>query len=594
MEQEKYEKMQHTAAHIVAQAVLRIFPDAKLGIGPVTPNGFYYDILVDSLVNSQLSDSQLEKLENQIIKEAHKIIEREFPLTQEIYTKDEAIDILHSQGQIFKTELLQKVSDDKISFYKTGDEFMDLCRGPHVSDTGKVGAIKLKSIKKVNWLNDPSRPQLIRFSGLAFESEEELATYESRREELKKRDHRLKSWEQRLYLSSNHSQGTGAEVILDRGIKTKRRLVDYFSQKLSDRGFTEIEFSPYWKRKTLSSHELSGFIAEEHITEFSNTLTHIDLPLIQVSDLYRKLTEQNGLVNFGVYYVQEKINFDDYLEEVTGTDLVTGNTKPLSKQQKPTDGFFKSGKAEFLGFSTIFSSNQLKENIREVLNLLITHYKKLLVSDFLIETNIFINESEIEAEKNDSQEEKEFKQEILNTLIDTGININKIDSEDNFLIRLIYIDELDRNWTMAEMRYNSNLNSHLTSMIGSKEKLILLYGELITNIEKTIALISEKYDGFLPLEVSPYHAIVIPESPDLNEYAERLAQDLRSESLRIKLSDENISLSEKLNQAERLRYPYVLTVDEPSQNNKVMKVKPGNGEDLGLMTKEEFLQRLNR
>ncbi len=176
------DEVKHSAAHILAAAVKRVFPNSKVGIGPVTKTGFYYDFSLDEEIDNQ-DIAQIEK-------EVEQIREANLPLTQFNLTKDEAINMLLQSGEIFKAELVQQIPEEEVSFYKLGDEFTDLCRGPHVASTNQIPLIKITDVSKTHWKEDSSRPEMTRLTGKLFRSEEELRKHINIREEIKKRDYK--------------------------------------------------------------------------------------------------------------------------------------------------------------------------------------------------------------------------------------------------------------------------------------------------------------------------------------------------------------------------------------------------------------------
>lgn len=207
------EKRRHSAAHVLAMAVLRLFPEAKLGVGPVTKQGFYHDFEAPR----RLKWDDVKRIES----EMNLIIQEDLPFNQLYTSPQEAFQLLMSRGQVYKSELLNQIQDPRISFYKTGEEFIDLCRGPHVSSTNQIGAIKLTSITDVHWLNDEDRPQMQRISGVAFSTPTELNTYLAKQEAVQDRDFVKLGQELELFLGEQKLLFTGSGAVTLQSIRER-------------------------------------------------------------------------------------------------------------------------------------------------------------------------------------------------------------------------------------------------------------------------------------------------------------------------------------------------------------------------------------
>lgn len=224
-----FEPRQHTAAHILAQAVLQMFPKTKLGIGPVTETGFSYEFDIPGVNKAKLQTSlpALEKLCAEIVTE-------ELPLVQIFYGHEEAEQLLLQQGQLFKHELISQIPDPEISFYRTGSEFVDLCRGPHLGDTGKVGEIHLETVEYNHWLGDNKRPKLLTIRGRAFKDEAEYEQWVAQRKT--KSLQKLSNWGEEANIISPQNR-----FLMPHGIGIKRILQERLEESLRTNDFLEVE-----------------------------------------------------------------------------------------------------------------------------------------------------------------------------------------------------------------------------------------------------------------------------------------------------------------------------------------------------------------
>jgi threonyl-tRNA synthetase len=239
---EKLEKMRHSGSHVLAQAVLKLYPDTKLGIGPAIENGFYYDFEFIE----PIEEEDLKKIE----KEMKKIIKQNLPFKQIMMSKKEAEEYLKKTDQIYKLELLEELEGDKFSFYITGDnEFADLCRGPHVDSTKEIGAIKLIKTAGAYWKGDEKNKMLTRIYGTAFETKEELIKYLNDQEELEKRNHRKLGKQLQLFAIINEI-GQGLPIWLPRGYMIRTILEDYMLELEREAGYEHI-LTPHINKKEL-------------------------------------------------------------------------------------------------------------------------------------------------------------------------------------------------------------------------------------------------------------------------------------------------------------------------------------------------------
>ncbi|MCA9386212.1 threonine--tRNA ligase, partial [Candidatus Dojkabacteria bacterium] len=225
------EIQRHSFAHVLAMAALRVFKNTKIGIGAVVDNGFYQDFQFETPIGK----SDLEKIE----REMQSIIEEEVSFQQLFVSKEQAFDILNLQGQIFKTEILQNIAEEQVSFYRTGKEFIDLCRGPHVDHTGKLGAFKLISISGVYWNNDKTRPQLQRILGVSFPTEAELSNYFKEREAKKEKDHRKLGQKLDLF-TFVADNGSGLPIWLPKGFSVIDTIRNFVRKEQSKAGYTYV------------------------------------------------------------------------------------------------------------------------------------------------------------------------------------------------------------------------------------------------------------------------------------------------------------------------------------------------------------------
>ncbi len=231
MENRELDITRHSAAHVLATAAIRLFPETKIGIGPVNGSGFYYDFEFPRTISAE----DLKYLET----EMNQIIQADLPFTQIVVPKEEGFDILLRRGQIYKSELLRELPDPEVSFFKTGDEFIDLCRGPHVASTGMVGVVKLTKIEDVHWKGDTTRPRLQRIHGISFPTLDRLHEYVKLQEQINNRDFRILSKNLQLNLGTNKNV-----VYTPGGAHSLKQIQRVVEEQLGNRGYSEIICPP--------------------------------------------------------------------------------------------------------------------------------------------------------------------------------------------------------------------------------------------------------------------------------------------------------------------------------------------------------------
>lgn len=546
------EKMRHSAAHVLAQAVLEMFPDAKLGIGPATEDGFYYDFQIEADIESD--KTVLVELEERM----NKIIEAELPFTQIFLSKDEAIDMLHQQGQIFKTELLQTVSEEEVSFYKTGEDFTDLCRGPHVDDTGKIGAVKLTGVEQVHWLANENRPLMYRISGVAFNNKQELEAYLGFQASLKTRDHLKISQRQNLIIASHDNreytlleQGIGLQNMIyqtsERSLQTNRAAQIQINQFKLIKDFTQLPYEPYYQ----------------------------DRECIKLSD--DLLFVASNLNEAASFLIKELHNRKDYSLARCYSYLKYLNLEQIKNSDN--QGLYQTVEATKLQLAQLGETANWLKDLRELLKIIVSYYRKLLENDFYFKLAVAGDTA---------------SDELVALLSEFNLNIKKTKlSQAGFEISLFHKDIFKNSWELATIRSLPELAKALTKQTANNnQEFVYLQVDLISSIERLMALLIEHYNGEFPLTLAPFQAIVISEADDYNDYARMIYKQLLDQGLRMQLNTEHKPMAQKVEQATEQKYPYILTIGEQEAKNNVFSVKPNSEEDLGLMTVAEFLQKL--
>lgn len=565
------EKIRHSFAHVLAHAVLRLFPDAKLGIGPAVENGFYYDFELPR----KLTPEDLPKIE----KEMQKLISEELPIQQIIVSRDEAMDMLHQKGQIYKTELLNEIPDEEVSFYKTGDEFVDMCRGPHIEHTGKLAVFKLMSIAGAYWRGDEKRPQMQRVYGVAFKTEGELEKYLENLKEMKKRDHRKLGKNLELFMI-DETAGQGLVLWLPKGSLIRRIIENFEYEEQVKLGYSHV-YTPHIANAKL--YKKSGHLVhykdsmyspmkiddEEYYLRPMNCPHHIAIFASKIRS-YRELPYR--IAEFATVYRYEKSG------ELSGLSRVRGFTQD--------DGHI---------FCT---PDQVKEAVEETLNLTIKLITSLGFNNYRVRLSLSDPKDKkkyIDKPRLWSRAEKQLKEILEEMEMPHSEEIGEAafyGPKVDFMVK----DALGREEQCGTVQLDFNLpdrfNLKYIDAHGKEKQPVMIHRAPIGSAERFFSRLIEHYGGAFPVWLSPIQARIIPISEKFLSYSKLTKENLEKIGLRIDIDERDETLQSKIRDAEIEKIPYMLIVGKKEKENRAVAVRPRSAPDLGMMKLEEFVTRI--
>ncbi len=563
------ERMRHSFAHVLAQAVLRLIPTAKLGIGPAVENGFYYEF--------DLPEEIDEKFLKKIEKEMKKIIEEELPFTQIIIKRQEAFDLLHQQGQIYKAELLQRIPDEEISFYKTGEEFIDLCRGPHVKHTGQLKAFKLISIEQTHWDKNPNRPIMYRINGVAFKTQEELQKYLDWEKQRLQKEHRVLG-PQRNYFYFSKNIGPGLPLWLEEGIIVKNIIKNYLRKERKEQGYIEVSTPTIAKVSLFKETGHFEFYQERDFNPFKiNGKLYMLRPMVTPTHIEVFRSKRHGYQTMP-YKIFEfaKVYRDEDSKKLNG----------LSRTREFTQDS-----------SHIFTTPQ--EAIEEVAKILISTIRQLNFLGFKDYRLHFSRKDNKHPENylgnNESWEKAEH-------ILIKALEINKLvaredKGEAEFYgpkIDFIIKDILNQDWQIATIQMDlitpKRCNLIYIDENNKKKTPYIIHHSTIGSLERFFAILIEHYKGILPLWLAPTQAIILPISANYINYAQKVYKKLKDLNIRVKIDQRNKTLQNKIRHAQLLEIPYMLIVGKQEEASEVISLRSRKGDDIGIMTVEEFYE----
>jgi threonyl-tRNA synthetase len=557
---EKLEIMRHSAAHVLAEAVQSIFPDAKFGIGPAIEDGFYYDF---DLPRS-LTPDDLPLIETKM----SEIIAQNLPFVSQEVTKQEARQLFAAQP--YKLELIDEIPDEKVSLYQQGS-FVDLCRGPHVSSTGEIKAFKLISIAGAYWRGDEHQPMLQRIYGVAFTTEEALAEHLKRLEEAARRDHRKLGAELDLF-SIHEEAGPGLVLWHPKGAAIRRVIEDFWKDEHVKRGYSLV-YTPHIAKLDLwrtSGHwefyrdylyspmEVEG---QEYIIKPMNCLGHILIYKTRQHS-YRELPLRYA--ELGTVYRYER----------------SGVLMGLARVR----GFTQDDAHIFCRF------DQLEDEVVGVLDL--AHF---MIDTFGFTSYQVLLSTRPEKYAGTIQVWDEATETLSQALARLKIAYNIDPGEGVFYgpkIDIKFEDAQGRGWQGPTIQVDFNLPQRFNvTYIGEdgKEHLVaMIHRTVLGSMERFLASLIEHYGGAFPVWLAPLQVMIIPVADRHLDYAYKLEAELRSEGIRSEVDARSERMNLKIRQAQLDKIPYMLVVGDKEVATATVSVRLRSGERAASQSFDSF------
>ena len=556
--------LRHTASHVMAQAVKRLWPEAKLAIGPAIDKGFYYDIDMEHT----LTPEDLTKIE----KEMSRIVKENLPITKSVMSRQEAIEFFKSKNEDYKVELIEDLPEDAvISCYAQGD-FIDLCAGPHVASTGKVKAFKLQSIAGAYWRGDEKNKMLQRIYGTAFEKKEELDAYLHMLEEAAKRDHRKLGKELGLFVIKE--EGPGFPFFLPKGMALRNELENFWREVHHDFDYDEIR-TPIILNKQL--WETSGHW--DHYRE--NMYTTI------IDDEEYAIKPMNCPGGILVYQ-NEMHSYRDLPLRYAELGLV--HRHELSGA---LHGLFRVRAFTQDDAHVFMLPEQMQSELMKVIELFDRIY-----SQFGLKYHVELSTKPDNAMGDDAIWEAA-TEALRNAIEAKGIDyvINPGDGA-FYGPKLDYHieDSLGRTWQCGTIQLDMNLperfNVEYIGEDGQKHRTIMIHRACFGSMERFIGILTEHYAGAFPTWMAPVQVKVLPISEKHVEYANQLAKQMRHDYVRVEVDDRNEKIGYKIRQAQMEKVPYMLVVGDKEMEDNSVNVRKHGGDELGTVSFDEFFNSI--
>ena len=559
--------LRHSAAHIMAAAVVALYPETKVAIGPSIEDGFYYDFDRPT----PFVPEDLPKIEEKM----KEIIRGNFKFVCTEKTKDEAEEYFSGRNEKYKVELIKELKDQKITFYASGD-FVDLCRGPHVETTSKLKFFKLLSIAGAYWRGDEKREQLQRIYGTAFFTKEELKEYTTRIEEAKKRDYRKLGKELELF-SVSEEVGPGLVMWHPRGARVRLEIENFWRKEHLANGY-ELVFTPHIGRGKLwetSGH--LGFYKENmyapmqvdgqdffvkpmncpfHITMYNSSLySYRDLPVrwAELGTVYRY--EKSGVLH-GLMRVRGFTQDDAHI---------------------------------------VCTPDQLLDEVRRVLRFCLAMLKAFGFTEF----NVYLANKPKENSVGDEKSWRDATQSLEQAVKAEGLAYEVDEGGGAFYGPKIDIkikDALNREWQCSTIQFDFNeperFDMTYVDQSGKKVRPYMIHRALMGSLERFFGVLIEHYAGAFPFWMAPEQAIVMNITDSQLEYGNLVLKKLKSAGLRARFDDRNEKIGLKIREASMKKVPYLLVVGDKEKEAGTVAVRARGNKDLGVLDVDGFIQGL--
>ncbi len=565
----------HSSAHLLAEAIESLYPGTKFGIGPAIEKGFYYDI---DLGGAEFSSDHFKKIEDKMLELSK--LKSEFKRVA--ITKNDAINYFQEKGDEYKLDLLENLKDGEITFYSQGN-FTDLCRGPHIPNTGFIKAIKLLNVAGAYWRGDEKNKQLTRIYAVTFPKQSELVEYLALLEEAKKRDHRKLGKEMELFTFSE-KVGAGLPLWLPKGAALREKLENFLKKAQQKAGYEPV-ITPHIGNKELyitSGHyEKYGADSfqpiktpqegEEFFLKPMNCPHHCEIYKSKPRS-YKDLPVRYA--EFGTVYRYEQSG------ELHGLTRVRGFT------QDDAHLFCRP--------------DQVKEEFLKVIDLVLYVFRALDFTEFTAQVSLRDPENKTKYIGTDENWEKA-EQGIIEAANEKGLSTVIVTGEAAFYgpkLDFMVKDALGRKWQLGTIQVDYNLPERFeleyTGSDNQKHRPVMIHRAPFGSLERFVAVLIEHCAGNFPLWLTPDQVIILPISEKYADYAKIVLESLNNSDIRGLIDNRDEKIGKKIRDAEIKKIPFMLIIGEKEQTDGMISVRKHSEGDLGTETISDFVERINK
>ena len=563
----------HSSAHLLAEALEALYPGVKFGIGPAIDSGFYYDI---DLGEHKFSSDDFAKLEAKMLELAR----QENAYVRKEVSKAEALEYFTQKGDPYKLELIQDLTDGEITFYEQGN-FTDLCRGPHLPNTGFIKAVKLLNLAGAYWRGDEKNKQLTRIYGITFPKKSELDAHMLMLEEAKKRDHRLLGKELEIF-AFDDDIGPGLPLWLPKGAAIIELLEGFAKKTEKDAGYMRVK-SPHIAKESL-------YIKSGHLPYYKDSM----FPPMELDGINYYLKAMNCPHHHKIFAATPKSYRDlpvryaeygtCYRYEQTGE--LFGLMRVRSLQMN--DAHIYCTKAQF------------EAEFKAVNELYLKYFKVFGIDKYVMRFSKHDPKKLGQKYINSPELWKETEDMVRSVLVNANIPFVEVEDEAAFYgpkIDIQVYSAIGREFTLATNQVDfaqaERFDLYFINEKSEKERPLIIHRAPLSTHERFIGFLLEHYAGKFPLWLNPEQVIVLPISEKFQEYSEKLLNVLKKHDIRALIDDRSEKTGKKIRDAELKRVPLMLIIGEKEQTDNTVTVRKQGGEDLGSMSVEAFLAYVN-
>jgi threonyl-tRNA synthetase len=568
---EALQVFRHSAAHLLAAAVLELFPNVRLGIGPPIETGFFYEFLREEPFTPQ----DLEQIE----KKMHELAAQDIPNERKLLPKADALKLYEGLGQTFKCELVEeKAIEPMVSFYQSG-RFLDFCRGPHIPSMGRIRAFKLMNVAGAYWKGQEGNPQMQRIYGACFFTDDDLAAYLHRLEEAKRRDHRRLGPELDLF-SIEDAAGPGLIFWHPKGGLIRKIIEDWLREELLARGY-DLVFTPHimkldlWKISGHANFYRENMFSAIEVEKDDYQLKPMNCPghiLIYKSRLrsYRELPLR--FAELGTVYRYERSGVLHGLLRVRG---------------------FTQDDAHIFCMA-----EQIESEVAACVDFAFAVMKTFGFESYEVELSDW-DENHPENYAGKPEDWKQSADALASTLTRLGVPFKRMEGEGAFYgpkIDVKLIDAIGRPWQLTTVQVDSNLPTRFdleyVGEDGARHQPLMVHRALLGSVERFFGILIEHYAGAFPAWLAPVQASVLPVSGKFSEYAEKVTAQLKKAGIRVHLDDRNEKLQAKIRDAQMQKIPYMLIIGGKEAEAGTVSVRHRSKGDLGPRPLDDFVREL--
>lgn len=563
----------HSTAHLMAEAIESLYPGTKFGVGPSIETGFFYDL---DLGEHSIGEEDLEKIEQKmkaLAKQKNRYVRKEM-------SKADAIAYYEKKGDPYKLELLEDLEDGEITFYEQGN-FVDLCRGPHIPNTGMIKALKLTNISAAYWKGDQNNPTMTRIYGVSYPSKKELDEYLALLEEAKKRDHRRLGKELGLFAFSE-KVGSGLPLWLPKGAMMRERLIQFLQKAQIESGYLPV-VTPH-----IGSKEL--YVTSGHWDKYGE-------------DAFRPITTPNE----GEEFLLKPMNCPHHCE-IYKAEPRSYRDLPLRFAEFGTVyRYEQSGELHGLtrvrGFTQddahlFCTPEQVKEEFKKVIDLTMYVFKSLKFEDFTAQVSL--RDPENKSKYLGSDENWEIAESaIREAAAEKGLQTVEMKGEAAFYgpkLDFMVKDALGRSWQLGTIQVDYNLPERFeleyVDSDNTRKRPVMIHRAPFGSLERFIAVLLEHCAGNLPLWLIPTQVKVLPISDKSKQYATQVLETLKAAGVRVEIDHRAEKIGRKIRDAEVEKIPYMLVVGERDAENNTVSVRRHGEGDLGASSIEAFIEKI--